>query len=309
MDYTQEQLRRIRSIDLELYHKLADICGRHHLRFVTGFGTTLGAIRHKGFIPWDDDMDFLMPREDYEELGRVAPDELRGTRYELLEPRTTKGYVMAFAKLSRKDSVFLEAVDEQVHYHSGICIDIFPMDYWPQDRKERNRVAFRCYVLARLCSLSEYGRPKLPAGMSPGKRKLAHAGCQCIHGCLKLFHVTTEKLYRRYRQLAASTSPEKAEGYVTDMCWCWIRKEGRFRWGMFGLQYRDEDLFTPLYVPFEDTTIPVPAKYDSYLKTAYRDYMVLPPEDKRHCHLPSVLVFPEEYDRKAREADRRRRKK
>ena len=63
---------------------------------------------------------------------------------------------------------------------------------------------------------------------------------------------------------------------------------------MFGLQYKDKDLFTQLYVPFEDDKVPVPEKYDSYLTTAYRDYMKLPPLEKRHSHVPVVLEFPED---------------
>ena len=300
MEYTEEQLKQLRSIDLELYRKLTEICRKHELRFVTGFGTTLGAIRHKGFIPWDDDMDFLMPREDYEKLIRMAPEELKGTRYALLEPRLTENYVMSFAKLCRRDTVFLEEVDEHVRYHNGICIDIFPMDYWPQDKKRRDHVAFRCYVLARLGSLATYGKPKLPRTLTGSRRKLALAGCLFIHGLLRLFGLTTPKLYRQYLKYAQCTSPEEADHFVTDMCWCWIRKEGKIARHMFGLQYKDTDLFTPLYVEFENTTIPVPEKYDSYLTIAYRDYMQLPPVENRHSHKPSVLIFPEEYREKYR---------
>jgi lipopolysaccharide cholinephosphotransferase len=233
-------------------------------------------------------MDFLMPRKDFEKLVRVASEEFGG-KYEFLEPRTTKGYVMAFAKLSRRDSTFIEATDEAVLYHRGIFIDIFPMDYWPQDKKKRDALAFRCYCLLRLCVLATYNKPKLPAGMNGWKKNIAYAGCFCVSMFLKLFRITTAKLYGRYLSLAQSTTPENAEHYVTDLCWCWIRKG----YGMFGLQYRDSELFTQLEVPFEDITIPVPEYYDSYLKIAYKDYMALPPEDKRHCHAPSVLEFPE----------------
>ena len=295
MEYTEEQLKRLRDIELELYQELAGICRKHELTFVTGFGTTLGAIRHKGFIPWDDDMDFLMPRKDYEILIRVAPEELKRSRYALLEPRLTENYVMSFAKLCRKDTIFLEEVDKHVRYHNGICIDIFPMDYWPQNRKRRDHVAFRCYVLARLCSLSTYAHPKLPKTLTGPRRKAAIAACICIHSLLRFFGLTTPKLYHLYLKYAQCTTSEQADNYVTDMCWCWIRKEGKFTWHMFGLQYKDTDLFKSVQVEFEHMTIPVPEKYDSYLTIAYRDYMQLPPVENRHSHKPSVLVFPEEY--------------
>lgn len=288
MEYTQEQLKKIREIELGLYHELARICDKHKLRFVTGFGTTLGAIRHNGFIPWDDDMDFLMPRKDFEKLIKVAPKELSGP-YKLLEPRLTDGYVMSFAKLERDDSTFVEAVDKHFKYHCGIYIDIFPMDYWPQDVKKRDKVAFRCYVLLKLMVLATYKRPKFPKGLKGAKKIFSIVGCACISGFLKLFRITTRKLYKKYIRLASSTSREEAEGYVTDMCWCWIRKHH-----MFGLQYKDEGLFTQLYHDFEDDKVPVPKDYEGYLTTAYRDYMKLPPEGSRHCHMPEVLIFPDE---------------
>lgn len=288
MNYTEEQLQKLHNIELGLYEELARVCKKHNLRFVTGFGTTLGAIRHKGFIPWDDDMDFLMPRADYEKLISIAQNEF-GENFRLLEPRTEKNYTMAFAKLIRMDSTFIEETDLHIKYHSGIFIDIFPMDYWPQDKKKRDHVAFRCYVLLRLCSLAAYKKPKLPAGMKPWKRKVSYIGCALIHYGLRLFGLSTQKLYKKYLKYATQTSPEDAEHYVTDMMWCWIRNDG-----MFGLQYKDEDLFVPLYVPFEHIELPVPEKYDSYLTIAYKDYMKLPPVESRHCHLPALLEFPED---------------
>lgn len=288
MNYTQEQLDRLRAVEIELYFEFARICEKFQLQYVTGCGTALGAIRHKGYIPWDDDMDFLMPRADYERFIEIAPKEL-GDKYGLLEPRTEKNYVMAFAKIIRKDSTFIEATDTHLKYHSGIFIDIFPMDYWPQEKKKRDYVAFRCFVLARLCCLATYKKPKLPVGMKPWKGKIAHIGCCMIHYGLKLFGQSTQKLYNRYLKSVMATSPEEAGHYVTDMCACRIRKDG-----MFGLQYKDTDLFTPMDVPFEDIQLPIPKKYDSYLTILYKDYMKLPPEDERHCHPPAVLEFPKD---------------
>ena len=288
MEYTQEQLKKIRSIELDLYHQLARICEKYNLTFVTGFGTTLGAIRHKGFIPWDDDMDFLMPRKDYEKLIEVAESELEYP-YKLLEPRLTDGYVMSFAKLERDDSTFVEAADKHFTYHCGIYIDIFPMDYWPQEEKKRDKVAGKCYVLLKLMVLATYRRPKFPKGLKGIKKFFSVIGCAIISAFLKLFRISTLKLYKKYLKLASSTSRKKAEGYVTDMTWCWIRNHH-----MFGLQYKDEDLFTQHYVDFEDDKIPVPKEYDKYLTIAYRDYMKLPPEGSRHSHKPAVLAFPGE---------------
>ena len=308
MEYKEEQLAKIREMELGLYHKLSEICKKYNLTFVTGFGTTLGAIRHKGFIPWDDDMDFLMPRKDYEKLIKLAPKELTGTDMELLEPRLTDGYVMTFAKLTRKDSTFVEETDLHFTYHCGVYIDIFPMDYWPADKKKRNKLAFHCYCLNKAMVLATYPKPKMPPGLKGIKRKCAEAGCRLAHSFLRLFRLSTGKLYKKYRSLAARTSPKKAEDYVTDMTWCWIRKlpdkvreEYRekelrginSRYEMFGLQYRYNDLFDTVEVPFEDTTIPVPKEFDSYLTLAYKDYMTWPPVEKRHSHVPKILELPE----------------
>ena len=294
MEYKPEDLKRIREIELDLYHELDRICKKYDLTYVTGFGTTLGAIRHQGFIPWDDDMDFLMPRKDYEKLVKVSAKELKGSRYEFLEPRTTKNYVMTFAKLSRKDSTFVEPSDKHFKYHTGVYIDIFPMDYWPQDKKKRDKLAFQCYCLRRAMTLSCYPRPKFPENLPSWKKVPALAGCRMIYIFMKLFRVTTEKLYRKYRYLASVTTPEEAEDYVTDMCWCWIRKIGIRGVEMFGLQYKDTDLFTTLMMPFEDDVVPVPDQYDSYLTIAYKDYMTIPPVEKQHCHMPEILELPED---------------
>ena len=296
-EYKEENLKQIRRIELEIYHKLDEICKKYNLTYVSGFGTTLGAIRHKGFIPWDDDMDFLMPRRDYEKLVKVAVKELRGSNYEFLEPRTTKGYVMTFAKISRKDTTFIEGTDKHFIYHTGVYIDIFPMDYWPQNKKKRNSLCFQCLLLRRAMTLATYSKPKFPPELRGGRKVLAGLACRMIHIFLKGFRISTVKLYRKYISLARRTSPEEADNYMTDMCWCWLRRTGKTlgvfpKYEMFGLEYKDKDLFETEMMPFEDDMVPVQKEYDRYLTTAYKNYMELPPVDQRHSHVPEILKLP-----------------
>ncbi len=288
--YAPEVLHRLWQVETEIYREFARVCDENGLAYFAAFGTALGAVRHQGFIPWDDDIDVAMPREDYEKLIARAP-ELFAAPYEVLEPRLTAGYVMPFAKLTRADSTFVEATDTDRTYHSGIFIDIFPMDWiWP-DAKRRLRVYEKTFLLARLCVLTEYGKPKLPKGMTGWKKTVLHAGTMAVHGLLRLTGQTTQRLYARYLRAATQTPREEAKGRIADLLL--YRQEANY--GLDDPIYPEKMLFPTREVPFGDITVRVPGQTGKYLaRTFGEDYMTLPPEEKRHCHMPAVLEFPEE---------------
>lgn len=285
-EYEPQTLRRLWDVEKDIYQEFTRICDQHGLTYFCAYGTALGAIRHKGFIPWDDDMDMGMPREDYEKFIEIAPREL-GAQYALLEPRTTKGYVMAFAKLTRSDTTFIEATDQDRTYHSGIFIDIFPFDPIYEDRQRREKLERKCWLLARLCVLTAYKSPKLPAEMSPLKKGIARFGCGALYYMLKLLGFSTVKIYQKYLKAAAQAAKDGASGLYTDLIL--YRLEDNY--GQEDVCYSSETLFPTVTVPFDGISVAVPRDYDRYLTRTFGDYMQLPPEEKRHAHYPAVLRF------------------
>ena len=281
-EYTPEQLQRLWRIELEIYEAIAAVCETHGLRYYAGCGTTLGAVRHQGFIPWDDDMDVCMPRKDYEAFLQIAPKELP-EKMEIQGIGFTDGYVMPFIKVQNRKTTLAEETDLYRTYHSGIFVDVFPLDAAAPTEALKKQHFMRCWRLARACVLSEYGKPKLPEETKGTVRYLAQAGCLVIHGLFRLAGRKPVYFYRKFVQEARKYEREEPSEYV-QMCDKAFPPEYNLA----------KTLFPTRPVPFEDTEVMIPADADTYLKDLYGDYMQLPPPEKRHNHLPAVLDFGDE---------------
>lgn len=133
-----QQTKQIWNIQLDMALHLLDVCKRHELKIWAISGTMLGAVRHHGFIPWDDDMDFVMFRDDYDKLLKIAKDEFKSP-YFFQCAYTEKGYYRGHSQLRYEDTTMILPDEAKlgVDFNMGVCIDIFVADGFPEDEAER----------------------------------------------------------------------------------------------------------------------------------------------------------------------------
>ena len=136
--YSQEQLQKMQEVELDLFKAFIEVCEKLQLKYYLLGGTLLGAVRHKGFIPWDDDIDVGMPRKDYEIFIQKAQD-LLPEHYFVQNCYTDGKLPMAFCKIRNSNTTFIETSVKDFKINHGIFIDIFPLDYYPQDKKKKKQ--------------------------------------------------------------------------------------------------------------------------------------------------------------------------
>ena len=282
---TQSDLLKTRL--LEVFQFAKEFFQQHNLRYIGCGGTVLGAIRHKGFIPWDDDIDLYMPRKDYEQLLQLAP-EFQGTGYELLHwdnqtltsqssyslpTREGQGgslnsqYYMPFAKIADCHSTIWEF--RHLPFLFGISIDIFPLDEFDEAdevitaRQYRSHYYFDKYLNA----VSRYSCKDMLQALC--KADVHRLGVQVLS---KWRSSNPRKYLQAFRQFE-ETYKHNGPG---PKCVCVTQWEGRI--------FQSEWFHDVIEVPFEDTTLIIPRAYDAYLRKLYGDYMQLPPEEKRVSH-------------------------
>lgn len=262
-----ETLRKVQLAQLEIGKEIKRVCDENGIKYFLDSGTLLGAIRHKGFIPWDDDMDMGMLREDYERFIEIAPKELK-PEYFLQTWKTDKSYPYAFAKIRKKGTVFIEAVSQKTIAHNEIFVDVFPYDIYPDDETVRTKLTKKIMLLKYSLWMKD--------GMTPWLRhksvldRLLVKAKYVPHYFYALTH-SRDAMIAEYEKLMPMHNAETSKYYV--------EQSGGTPFGKWIIPTECFKDF--IEVKFEDTMFLVPEKYDLYLKTVYGDYMQLPPVEKR----------------------------
>lgn len=234
---------------------LDKICRENNIKYMISSGTCLGAIRHKGFIPWDNDADILMDRENYNKLIEIMQKD--NSKYELLSYKTTKNYYYPYYKLVDKSTKIFEKALYKQPDNYGVFIDIFPLDGLPKGEKQRNKFLKKRKVKHDIQCVF------ILTSKTPLKR--------FIKKVIRTF--SFKSLYKQVKEIDdfCSKNSFNDADYLMDATW--------------GNKYFPRECYDELYeAEFEGHKFFVPKNYDLYLKTIYGDYMKLPPEDKRQIH-------------------------
>lgn len=261
-DISQEEAKRHLLYLLDCFHSL---CEEHQLTYYLDSGTMLGAIRHKGFIPWDDDIDVAMPREDYDRLFREYDTWEHPEYLKVYDYRRNKDYHFPFMKFS--DDRTLMLFSRHIKQELGLHLDIFPIDGIPQNKILSFFHIHLVHFLQRCQSLAHRGKWRLK------KYSFAEKVARFVFRVLTLgaqpqfFCMLQEKCSTRY---LPSVSP-----YRANITWCSaFTRPARYR-------IPSEAYVSTIDVPFEGKFYKAPIGYDTYLSMAYGDYMTPPPPEKR----------------------------
>ena len=251
------EIRELQEIELDILVYIDKVCREHGLKYFLAYGTLLGAIRHKGFIPWDDDIDILMPREDYEEFCTLLSHE-KG-RYRLLEWKRNKGYIYAFAKVVDTKTCLKEKA-VVLKSRLGVYVDVFPYDGW----KGKKQVA-RADFLGRIHNWKIRGFKS----MRHNENRWKNIPRYFLWILLKA--LSQKNLLRLTERNARSLASAKPNRYGAFCCGADTEK----------CVFQREDVEKCIEAPFEGHLFYIPEGYDHLLKNTYGDYMQLPPEDQR----------------------------
>lgn len=261
-----EQLHKVQLIELEMLIEVKRICEKKQIHYAITGGTLLGAVRHGGFIPWDDDADVLMLRDDYEHFRAACETELDKERFYFQDHTVTPGYRWGYGKLRRVGTEFVRHGQEHMPYEQGIFIDIFPWDNVPDGKIHRRFHDLQCTVIRKVL-WSEAGRVSEKAFLLRTiYRMLAKIP-------LSLVFARYERLMRKYNA--------KQTQRVRVLMFPVVNKKriGRSRHYLEHLsEYTFEgERFTGVF------------DYEEYLNRRYGDWKTLPPESERKTHPISRL--------------------
>ena len=253
-----KQMKEVWAVELDILVEFQRICEKYNLRYFASAGTLLGAVRHQGFIPWDDDIDVEMFREDYIRLCEVAPKEVKYP-YIFQNEYTESGSLRGFSRIRNVNTTAMFEREKRpcYTYNRGIFIDIFPLDSIldnEQEQKKKKRIADK-YCRAYLSAIDIY--------YNRGKNKDSIKGkLKSIFRPILYFPCKWSKtwLHRKYEKACAKNNDIQTEKVAV---YCLNNKST--------IHYR-EDFKESLLWNFEFLKIPIPYKYDHYLTCAFGDW-------------------------------------
>ena len=268
---TNSKLRKVQLTELKMLEKIDEICKKNNINYFLIGGTLLGAVRHKGFIPWDDDIDVGMLREDYEKFINVClKNGALGKDYYLHCNESDNDYFIPFIKVKKNNTTFAEKNIENINTHKGIFLDIFPYDNVPKPHSFCEKLQA---IIVRSTSDAIYLKYKIYK-LKTMRRKLF----------VVVFSLFSVRQLKKINKFFSCIYNKKNTDYIISLA------------GSSG--YEDEILLKRKVFPlkkieFENKMFYAMNDNDYYLSKLYGNYMKLPPKNERRTHMPTYISFTE----------------
>lgn len=269
---TGKQIEEVWKHEQEILDVIHQICRNNGLKYSLAYGSLIGAVRHGGFIPWDDDIDLMMPRQDYEKLRKIWAQEAP-TGYILQDSRTDLDFTQNFLKIRKDHTTFLQFEEERTKsYHKGIFVDIFPGDRVPSGRISRKMQYIACAVnllYSRGFSSETGGIVGLVEKVLLCIPKRFHYGIREAAGK----YIQKWNMHAEYQYVFPSTISSSKKYYAADIFECMTE------------------------IRFSNKMYSCVKNADEVLRVEYGDYMQLPPESERVWkHHPLIIDFERNYE-------------
>ena len=264
IELSKEQVKSIQKLQLEMLMEVDRICKKGNIKYGIDGGTLLGAVRHKGFIPWDPDIDVIMLREEYEKFFVLSQQEMDMERFFLQEERTDPEYRWGFTKIRYNGTKFIRCGQEHLKMHTGVFIDILIMDNVPDNflLRELHRGFCAC---CRFIMWSEVGK-------NNECNKIKRIGYKLAN------HIPARFVFKQLKKVRNCCNVKKSKLVRYMTCRYTYNKK------LKGIERKFFDKYTKF--EFENNFFPGFYEYDAYLTVLYGDYMKLPPPEERKSHMP-----------------------
>ncbi|AMD17761.1 hypothetical protein TL18_06860 [Methanobrevibacter sp. YE315] len=268
--YDDETLKHLQKVQIMMLKDFVKICEENKIMYFLIGGSLLGAVRHGGFIPWDDDIDVIMYRRDFERLDNIMQNK-KNDKYGIFNVLNEKNYHHTWPQFILKGTAFIDWWGDQVDYTPNIYIDIFIMDNIPENKIKRFIHRWISFTLNQMViySIIKY----------KNESKIKEIIQQIAHYILKIIPISSMtlkkrciKTYRKYENIECNEYCDFPSMHFMPI-------------------YESKDFLPPKKAKFEDIEVNIPNDYDKILTRLYNDYMELPPEEKRFRPAPEKIDF------------------
>ena len=268
--FISEKNKKIMAIELDLVKKMLEVCKKYDIKVFAYAGTLLGAVRHKGFIPWDDDMDFCILQKDLEKLESIASKEFTEP-YFFQTAKTDRKYFCGYARLRNSETTGKICWHKSNEYNNGIYIDIYVLNGLTGNERALKVQVFERKIVQKIINIyysdiERTGGTKILAGM--------------LRPLLKTC-IPYDKMVDLYRKIVSRYDKKADKLTLITHDWNELRKSWCYR----------SNLEKQIFLPFEYIKVPVPENYDEVLTNLYGNYMELPAMDKRGVWHKGAIFF------------------